>query len=429
MSARLDRAMILLRQSRPELAENELRAALGEEPNDAVAHAFLSLCLLELKRYDEATSEAAEAIRLAPDFPFAHAALARVMFERNRLQRADEAISEAIRLDPSDPSHRSLKAAIRMNQRRWSEALQAAEEGLALDAEHVECNNLRAMALVKLGRRDEAGLTIEGALARDPDNAVTHANRGWSLLDQGDPRQAQEHFREALRLDPQLEWARFGIVEALKARNPIYRMMLQYFLWMSKLSRSVQIGVLLAWIFGRRALASVGAANPGLRPITSFLLIATFVFLIMTWVSVPLFNLLLRLDRFGRLALSREQIVGSNWLGACLLAVFASLGASLATGSGAAWLLTIQFFLLLLPLGGAIMCPAGWPKRVMIGVTALLLLCGPGTMLLSGLAESVNADPRLGLRELASGGTRVFIPGVVLSTWLGVILAQVDPRK
>ena len=66
------------------------------------------------------------------------------------------------------------------------------------------------MALVRLGRRDEAGATLEAALARDPENAVTHANQGWARLHAGDFRGALEHFREALRLNPSLEWARAG---------------------------------------------------------------------------------------------------------------------------------------------------------------------------------------------------------------------------
>ena len=35
---------------------------------------------------------------------------------------------------------------------------------------------------------------------------------------------------------------------------------------------------------------------------------------LLTWLAVPIFNLLLRLDRFGRLVLSREQIVSVHSL-------------------------------------------------------------------------------------------------------------------
>ena len=42
--------------------------------------------------------------------------------------------------------------------------------------------------------------------------------------------------RETLRLEPGNEWARQGLVTALKARNPIYGLFLQYALFMGRLS-------------------------------------------------------------------------------------------------------------------------------------------------------------------------------------------------
>src|SRR3712207_7475219 len=54
-----------------------------------------------------------------------------------------------------------------------------------------------------------------------------HANRGWQEAHRGNYEQAMAHFREALRIDASLEWAREGVVEVLKARNPVYRVMLR----------------------------------------------------------------------------------------------------------------------------------------------------------------------------------------------------------
>src|SRR5438876_7808655 len=120
--------------------------------------------------------------------------------------------------------------------------------------------------MVKLGRKAEAGTTIDAALARNPDSAVTHANQGWTLLEKGEPKKALEHFREALRLDPENEWARHGIVEALKARNVIYGLMLRHFLWMSKLSPAAQWGVILGGYFLNRMLGTAAKTSPDLAP-------------------------------------------------------------------------------------------------------------------------------------------------------------------
>src|SRR6185436_32555 len=150
---------------------------------------------------------------------------------------------EALRLDPYEPGYFAVLASLHYQQRRWKDALAAADQGLAIDPEHNTCLNLRAQALIKLGDKGAAADTIGEALARRPDDPLTHASQGWALLEKGDPKQAMIHFREALRLKPDLEFARIGIIEAMKARNFVYRWLLAYFLWMAKLPRQVQWGL------------------------------------------------------------------------------------------------------------------------------------------------------------------------------------------
>src|SRR5262249_40024958 len=77
MDTHLQRALVLLEQSRYDLAEKELRLALASEPDNAIAHGFLAMCLNERDEYAGATEEAEAAIRLAPDWSEAHAIRAR----------------------------------------------------------------------------------------------------------------------------------------------------------------------------------------------------------------------------------------------------------------------------------------------------------------------------------------------------------------
>ena len=58
---------------------------------------------------------------------------------------------------------------------------------------------------------------------------------GWAFLNTKDYDQAFAHFREALRLDPESEFARRGVIEAIKAKNRFYALTLAYFLWMERL--------------------------------------------------------------------------------------------------------------------------------------------------------------------------------------------------
>ncbi|MBI5817875.1 MAG: tetratricopeptide repeat protein [Verrucomicrobia bacterium] len=391
MNAARERAILLFQQKRHELAEKELRQLLTAEPHDAHAHALLALCMANQKKFEEAIAEARQSVHLAPDFGFAHYAVACVLYDQDKNAEAEAAIQEAIRLEPNDADYFALLAGIRCDLRRWDEALAAADQGLAADPEHVSCTNLRAMALVKLGRRAEAKASIGSALSKDPDNATTHANQGWALLHDGNALAAMEHFREALRLDPQQEWARQGILEALKARNIIYRWILLYFLWMSRLSKRAQWGVIIGGYIAYRMLASISKAQPELAPLLTPLMGLYAIFVILTWTAAPLFNLLLRLDRFGRYALSREEIVASNWIGACLLGGILLVGVGLLGRIFPLVLGGIGCAAMMLPVGGTFSCSHKRGHKVLSYYTVTLAALG-----LLGLILALADQPAAG---------------------------------
>jgi tetratricopeptide (TPR) repeat protein len=411
MSAHLQRALVLMQQSRYDLAEKELRLALGEEPESPPAHAFLAVCLNEREEFDQATREARQAIERAPEWPTAYAILARVYLARNRPKEAEPVAQEALRLDPDDPHHYELLARIGLAQRDWGKALEFAERGLAVDAEDAECANLRAMALTRLGRTEEAARTVESALARDPENALGHANLGWNFLQQRNYPKALEHFREALRIDPTNDYAKAGLVEALKARYPFYGLMLRYFLWMGRQSAKLQWVIILGLFFGQRALRALADANPALQPWIQPLLIAYLVFAVLTWVTAPLFNLLLRLNRYGRYALSRDQRLGSTVFGLLLLPAVAALAFWALTGSVLGMLASLYFGLLLLPVTAIFRCAQGWPRLVMVLYTLVLA----GLMPASLVAGPVDL-------ELGRNLFMAFIWGSVLSQFAANLL-------
>ena len=421
----LARPALLLEQGRYELAEQELRGHLTQHPDDPLAHSLLALCLSHRERHAEAEREARQAVGLAPDLGLVHYHLAIVLDRRDALEAAARASLEAIRLEPEDADFHARLAAIRVQQSRWAEALDAAEEALALEPEHSLATNLRALVLTRTGRTDQAHETLDSALARDPEDALAHANRGWTLLRQGRHQEALEHFREALRLDPEMELAREGIVEAMKARNPLYRPLLRVFLWMSGLEGRTQMGLVLGLFVGSRLLRGLAKARPELEPFITPVLLIYGGFVLLTWLADPLFNLLLRLDRFGRHALSRQQIVASNWLGADLAVGLAALAVGLATGSQTAWLIGVAAAGLALPLAATFRFESGWPRRIMAAYTILLGLALALLIFSFWQAPSTKHEhpPLLG----ATIGFAIF--GGIISTWISLALSALRLRR
>jgi tetratricopeptide (TPR) repeat protein len=427
MGPNVQRGLHLYEQNRYIDAEREFRQAVGNDPNDAYVRAMLGLTLSHQERFDEAESEIREALKLDPGLPFVHYARAFVLDDRRRYGEAESSIAEAISMEPEDADFYALLAQIRLNQRNWKGALEAAETGLQIDAEHVGCTNLRAMALVNLGRKEEAGLTIDAALAKDPENSVTHANQGWALLHAGDNKRALEHFRESLRLDPQNEWARQGIIEALKAQNFLYAWMLKYFLWMSRLSENMQWVVILGAFFGMRILRGVERANPQFAPYIFPIQVLYLIFVFLTWTANPLFNLLLRLNKFGRMVLNREEIVASNWVGAFVGIALVCLVMGLLGFKG--YLQGAMVFgFSVLPLSAVFNCQPGWPRRAMIAYTAVVAGAGIASFVLFLIFGDSNGpkDPVDGIRAVLFG---LFLLGVLLAGWVANLLVMRRPTR
>ena len=412
MSAHLERARLLLAQSRPADAETESMLALAQQPDDPQALAMLALSRLGQQKREPALEAARQAVGLAPDEPSMHNIHAHVLHALDRHDDALRAAQEALRLDPADADHFSLLASIELARGKWPPALAAAEQALALNPEHVGAANLRAMALVRLGRKAEAMESVDYALDRAPDDAFSHANQGWNHLHRNNPKKAQEHFREALRLDPELEYAREGMLEALKARNPIYRAMLAYFLWLGRQSTRFQWAFIIGIFFGSRAARALSDSQPQLNWVWWPLLGLFYVFVYLSWTAQPMFNLLLCFDRFGRHVLSRDQRVGSVCFGGVLALALACLTCSLA-GGHEIWLLGAVVFGVLSICVAATFTRTGRSRLILGGCTAVLAVLAFSAAFLETIDHPLAAS-------LASG----FVIGFVGFQLLANVVAR-----
>lgn len=413
----LKRAQVLFEQRRYDLAETELRQAIGLDPENPDAYAYLALCLAERKQWQPATEAAQRAIAIDAGIPFCHYALAAVLHDRNMHKEAGLAIDEALRLEPDHAAYWGLRAAIHIAQKQFRDALTAAETGLELDAEHESCTNLRALALTNLGDKQAAASAIDATLAKNPLNPSSHANMGWTLLHQGEPRRAMEHFKEALRLDPNMDWARSGVIEAMKGRSPIYRIFLAYFLFMGRLQGRAQWMVLVGGYVAYQILRSVRTSNPALAPFLTPLIIAYFVFAIGTIVSVPLFNLFLLCSSFGRLVLRPPQRWGAAAFGASLIppAIFLTLW---ATKGGVEFeVCALLSGLLPIPVALAGLTRPGTGRIVLISMASLLtLVCAAMCFLI--------------LREdyVIKNSVTIYVIACLGSTWISNFFATAGPK-
>jgi tetratricopeptide (TPR) repeat protein len=407
MSLSFERIQLLMRQSRYRQAEQEVREALFQAPDQAVLHALLALCLIEQEQPEQALAAAHTATALDPESAWYYYVLASVWDQLGRFKEAHAALQEALTRNPADADCFALLANLYFQESRWPEALQSAEQALSLAPDHLMAANLRSMALVRLGKGPQAleGLTV--ALHQQPDYALTHASRGWALLEQGQHQAALEAFKEALALDPQEDWAREGLVEALKARHLLYRLMLKYFFLIGRLRRGQRLLAMLGVLVVFRVLRSL--FPPTQFPWLGGLVITVYLgFVWLTWLAEPLFNLLLRLNRYGRLALTPAQIQASNWLAG--LSVGGTLTGVAGLGLRSWQLLAGGVLTLMMTIPVTTLCqlPASRQRRRLEGYTLGLATLGTGGILALSLAQTGLALGLLGL----------FLLGWVGFSWL-----------
>ena len=307
MSLHLERGLLLYQQFNYAAAEKELKLAVAEEPNNSYARSLLAGCMLGQGREDEALNEVEAAISINPEDPFAHYVRSTIQLNRGNLKESLDSILEAIRIDPYADYYYAQLSDTFYYQDKLKESLDAADTGLALNPEDVDCINARGRVLVRLGRAEEAEESLTLALRREPSNSFTHTNLGWVKLRRGLIKESMEHFKEALRLSPNSQWAREGVVEALKSRNPLYYAALKLSLWFSDLDVKVRLLLILVLVF----------VEPLRAPIV--------LVLIMVWFSDQLFNTVLRFDSYGKIVLTDEQIKSNNFFVAGLI-VFAIAG-------------------------------------------------------------------------------------------------------
>ena len=418
MDPAFQKAQLLYQQRRYDLAADACREFLAKSPQEPLAHALLGLCLVRLGKYAEATEEGAMAVHQGPDVAFCHYALGATFQERNRFEEAEASAKEAVRLAPADPDYWGLLAQTYLSRQRWKEGLAAADGGLQFDPEHAVCINLRTMALVQLGEKEAAARTMAEALQRNPHNAFSHANQGWTLLHQSKPREAMEHFREALRLNPNLEWAQSGMMAALKARYFLYRVMLRYYLWMSKFNRKGRWAIVIGLWVVIQLLSAANGAHPGLGPLVYPVLAAYVLFALASWLADPIFNLTLMVNPYGRYLLGMVPRICALLVGGLLLA-----GAALV----AAWLVSVND---LLVAGGLLAGLLSLP-------VAAISRCRPGKHVLAMslytlAAAGVGVAAMVFISMQDERGINLFLVtawGCVLSSLAANVLLNMIPRK
>jgi len=413
---RLTKVDILIQQEKYLEAENILKGMLAQDYNNILVLALTAEVKLQQDEYEDADTIVDTAIGLAPDAGDLYYLKSRIAMARNKFGEAEQLIKRAIEINAFDADYFSILASINLGRKNYNVALENANFALEIDAENITALNVRSAALIKLDRKEESYQTIEGALREDPNNPYTHANYGWGLLEKGDHEKSLAHFKESLSIDPNNQSAQAGMVEALKAKNPIYRLFLKYMFFMNKLTAKYQWGVIIGFYVGFRILRVIAKNNEALQPYLIPLLVALAIIAFSTWILGPVSNLFLRFNKYGQLLLDKEEKMSSNFV-ALGMAIFAIGGVLYFAMSDQKFLtVAIYGFAMMLPFS-VMFSPTKYPNMLLIYTIAMAIV-GAGA-----IAITFRTD------ELINTLTFVFIIGFVAFQWVANFLMIAENNR
>ena len=360
---------MLIQMRRYEEAKRELNISMGEDPEDPSNHMLMGLCHSELNENEMAIEHGELAVRMAPEWSKVHSTLSWIYMKAHKYKDARLGAEQALRLDPADTMASNVIAMVCADQKDWDGALRAAEMTLSHDPDDTEALNIRALALRSQGKAGASVEELKRSLQIDAEDATSHANLGWTYLQKGELDKAETHFREALRINPELDWARQGALETLKAKVPFYRWILGYFMWMATKTAGMQWVIILGLYFGYRVISAVLIQNPATQGIAYAFMGLYLLFCITTWFAGPISNAFLVLHPFGRMVLTPWERFGGLAVGTAILLTLAALTVEffLQIGMGVTLAMCIGFPAI--PMAMMFQAQEGTPRKVMAAVT------------------------------------------------------------
>lgn len=306
MSSDLQRASLLRERGRHEEAVAFLLTHLAQHPEDPWVFIELALNRSEIPgQINQALEDVRTATGLMPAEAFPLSLQSRILTDLDRDKEALSLAESALALDPEFEHAWNSKCLALIGLSRWKDAEQCARTALALDADDETASNLLAHTLRLQNRLDESEEESNRRLARNPDNAFSFASAGWAALQRGDVPGAEAKFKEALRIEPDMEYAREGLKHSYRARSAFFRLFLKWMFFVQRFSENHRTLLIISLVVGFNIMKRVASAIHPLLVVPVVVVYYTFLF--GSFLSNGLANFFMLKDPVARLSLDRSE--------------------------------------------------------------------------------------------------------------------------
>jgi tetratricopeptide (TPR) repeat protein len=306
------RGQLLRSQHRTQDAIACYKQALELDAHHTLSFIMLALCWMnENETAPQSLDAAKRAVALEPENAFARSVLSLALNanakegQTSAIKEALQQAEEAVGLDPDSDFSHAVLSRMHLRLRDYPKAEAAARASLALDTENGMAAEALSIALLNQKKDADNHHLIRYQLERDPENDTAHTSAGWQALMEGDHKRANEHFLEALRLNPMSENARMGLVESFRARSWPYRMQLKFAHFMNQFTEGRQTAIMLGGFVCYKLLSAwLKTFSPSLA---SLVIGVWLVFVLWSHLARGFGSAFMVMDRFARQALQPRE--------------------------------------------------------------------------------------------------------------------------
>lgn len=374
------RAHLLYDQGRFDHAAEWFQKALAIEPEHGLACAYLAMCWCRNETdHPKAVAAARRAVSLEPENAFVHSILAICLLDsakpgQEAIMREGLASAEkAVELDPDLSLAFSVRGHAHIRLRKYKQAEADARQALHLDTTNTMATQVLSIALMQQRKDADLDSLVDWQLQENPDDDHSHIAAGFRALQQGRHKEASTHFGEALRIDPDNEMARHGLIESMRSRNFIYRWYYQFASFMQRFGEGKGTAIMIGgYILYRVVLGSIKDTQPALAGI---LIGAWLTFALWTFLARGIGSLLMLTDRFARLAMKPKEKWEGLVVGGLVLASLALLGLTIVYQSGTAGYFALLTVITAVPCATSFTNQHHLGRWLYAGAAAVALVC------------------------------------------------------
>jgi Flp pilus assembly protein TadD len=197
-----------------------LRRAMAADPDNAIVHAYLALCLHDIKQYAPARQAVDAALKLEPGSGFVRYVAGTILLHQNRFADAEAHLTEAQRLAPWDARPVRQLAHLYDETRRKQEVLPTLTRALSLAPEDPEIVSAIGAHHLEAGDLAAAEIHAHDALRIDPEHLAANLLMGHLKFRRGDVEGARDHALIALNRDARHEPALHLLCLIKTRKNP-----------------------------------------------------------------------------------------------------------------------------------------------------------------------------------------------------------------